>query len=329
MAEKGVPPVAENEEANTLEEPKSPHLNGEFVVVPGNNESESDSASSVCSMVDRSKSQGSSLSSFADVGIQETEALLEKGHSDDVVAKLVEDARKDVDTGVNRSGKLDSKSAKEDGRDRGQGDTLSRNRSATDGEACAEHLSNVAQLSPKSDGPRVRASTDPGSVEDEDVVIFNNITYLGSSTVNAPVSEIEFRRTMAILAEHTRVAIKVSLTVGSTLDGCIRLIDPENDTDIASYHIHRILFCGKGDDKEKDCFGFNTVHGDSDVFHCHVFRCQDPDMVSGPATLNSVNPFTPKSHQFRISPAGSITRNIAHHTVQYEEFGFSWLITVR
>ena len=305
MADKEAePPTQEENSPPNSPEPKSPRLNGDYIVL-SNNESESDSSSLTLSSSDKNKSQGSSLSSFADVGIQESEATLEKGHSEDVVAKLMEDAGKEISYMVSEvvPSESDKESIGGEGSMAGQnialnpisGDPtvtgnagkaeLNRDRSISDDGVTTGQPTNLTQFSPGSESLHVRASTDPGNVEgvvNGDAVVFDNITYLGSSTVNAPVSEIELKRTMSILAEQTEVTIDVLLSVGSTTDGLIRLIDPENDADIATYRIQRILFCGRGDidGAEKDCFAFNTVHGDSDIFHCHVFRCKEPDMVS-------------------------------------------------
>ena len=126
-----------------------------------------------------------------------------------------------------------------------------------------------------------RCSSDASYSKDA-CILFHAITYLGSSTVNAPVSEIELRRTISILRDHTEVSIGVILAVGLTPHSDVRLIDPESRTDIASYKISSICFWGKGDsdNREKDCFAFNISHGKDDpTFHCHVFQCSEEDAV--------------------------------------------------
>lgn len=118
--------------------------------------------------------------------------------------------------------------------------------------------------------------------EDDDVTLFSSITYLGSSSVNAPVSDIELKRTMAILKQQSRVAIDVVLSVSSSSDGALKLVDPLNRAVIATFQLQKIRFCGRGDEdsNEYDCFAFNTSHGSSDLFHCHVFRCLESGAVS-------------------------------------------------
>ena len=118
--------------------------------------------------------------------------------------------------------------------------------------------------------------------EDKDATLFSSITYLGSSTVNAPVSDTELKRTMAILKQQSRVAMDIVLSVSGSFDGFVKLLDPQTKTLIATYRLQKILFCGRGDDdgEQEDCFAFNICHGNSDIFHCHVFRCLEKGAVS-------------------------------------------------
>lgn len=62
-------------------------------------------------------------------------------------------------------------------------------------------------------------------------------------------------------------------------------MDPVSKTEIASFRIHRILFCARGpaDSEERCCFAFTCSHGESvetAIFQCHVFRCDAHDLVS-------------------------------------------------
>ena len=325
--------------SSSPEQPRSPGSKStssdhEYIVLAVPDiESDSGSAVSVSSM-DKSKSQGSSVSSFADVITPDMEATLEKGPTEEEVQHLVEDARKDIlhssassheevfpgqDKGVELQQDLpnieiSSETTTGGGATGGEnqchvanplveddtqveGDkpdgNLVRQRTVTDDDTNSGQVSNVTQFT-SGEPVRDRASTHPGHSDDEsddNAILFDGITYLGSSTVNAPVSEIELKRTMSILREQTEVTIDVLLYVGSTSEGMIRLKDPESQADIATYRIQRILFCGRGDAEggEKDCFAFNTVHGDSDIFHCHVFRCQDPEKVKSGYHLISMN----------------------------------------
>ena len=116
----------------------------------------------------------------------------------------------------------------------------------------------------------------------EACVLFHGITYLGSAGVNAPVSEIELKRTISIMRDHAAVSFEVILAVGLTANSAIRLIDPTSRCDIATYDTKKIIFWGKADDsgKEKDCLAFNVSHGDEPLYHCHVFKCAEEDTVS-------------------------------------------------
>ncbi|PFX29753.1 rab GTPase-activating protein 1-like [Stylophora pistillata] len=298
--------------SSSPEQPRSPDsksLNSDheyIMLATPDVESDSGSGVSVC------KSQGSSVSSFADVIIPDMEATLEKGRTEEELQHLVEDAKKDFSHSsasvpeVFFSPGSESKSRNaplpNDNSLAANGnieliphenncqvlnpcvvkdDSQTKDDSIHGDKSNTTQASNVAEVD-NEESARPRASTDPGQSDDEcddNAISYDGITYLGSSTVNAPVSEIELKRTMAILREQTEVTIDVLLYVGSTSDKMIRLKDPETQADIATYKIQRILFCGRGDveGSESDCFAFNTVHGDSEIFHCHVFRCKDPE----------------------------------------------------
>ncbi|XP_050389744.1 rab GTPase-activating protein 1 isoform X1 [Patella vulgata] len=135
-------------------------------------------------------------------------------------------------------------------------------------------------------------STSLPSFPSGDCTVFNGVTYLGCAIVNAPRSEVEIYRNMAIMNDQTQLAIPIILSVPSTSEGVIsptdasvvRLIDPSSDSEIASYRIHRILFCARGpaDSNEKKCFAFTFSYGDtaeSAIFQCHVFRCDLAEAV--------------------------------------------------
>lgn len=292
--------MADVESTNPVDEtvqdsspPKSPQSVGEAdYIVLSTPEIESDTGSVMSS--GKSKSQGSSIGSFVDMSLPEAEATVDKSYTDEEVKKLVEDARKEnkeendcekdstnrysKDSGIGQSREtLRDAESPEDNSD------VTKKRSGSE-MVTSKSLDNVDESADYS--LRNRASTDPGSGEeeetDENAMEFSKVTYLGSSTVDAPVSELELKRTMTILREQSQVTIDVVLIIGSTSEGKIRLVDPETKTDIATYKVQKILFCGRGDvdSEEKDCFAFNTVHGEPDIFHCHVFRCLEPEMVS-------------------------------------------------
>lgn len=140
--------------------------------------------------------------------------------------------------------------------------------------ASGEGISNEASNSHSND------TADLSKIQDDvGASLYGSITYLGSSAVNAPVSDTELKRTLAVLKDQSKEAMDIILSIGATHDSAVKLIDPESKTVIATYQLQKILFCGRGDANgdERDCFGFNTCHGMADVFHCHVFQCLQED----------------------------------------------------
>ncbi|XP_049594949.1 rab GTPase-activating protein 1 isoform X2 [Syngnathus scovelli] len=123
----------------------------------------------------------------------------------------------------------------------------------------------------------------PGSpIPDEDSVVFSQLTYLGCASVNAPRSEVEALRMMGILRDQCQLPLDVTLSVPGVSEGTVRLLDPNNSTEIANYPIYKILFCVRGHDgtPESDCFAFTESHYNAEIFRIHVFRCQIQEAVS-------------------------------------------------
>ena len=60
--------------------------------------------------------------------------------------------------------------------------------------------------------------------DEEGTVVFTGVTYLGSATVNAPRSETEISRNMAVLNEQTQMVIPVTLSVPATSEGIVRYV---------------------------------------------------------------------------------------------------------
>ncbi|XP_078128219.1 rab GTPase-activating protein 1 isoform X1 [Sander vitreus] len=123
----------------------------------------------------------------------------------------------------------------------------------------------------------------PGSpIQDEDSVVFSQLTYLGCASVNAPRSEVEALRMMSILRGQCQLPLDVTLSVPGVSEGTVRLLDPNTSTEIANYPIYKILFCVRGHDgtPESDCFAFTESHYNAEIFRIHVFRCQIQEAVS-------------------------------------------------
>ncbi|CAG9857075.1 unnamed protein product [Phyllotreta striolata] len=121
---------------------------------------------------------------------------------------------------------------------------------------------------------------------DQDCTIFSGVTYLGAAAINAPKSEGEIQRNIAILNEQSvEQGIKVAISVPSCSQGLVVLYDATTNSVISRYEIHRILFYARGpaDSQEASCFAFTWSHGDtqeSAIFQCHVFRCDIAEAVS-------------------------------------------------
>lgn len=119
-----------------------------------------------------------------------------------------------------------------------------------------------------------------------DYTIFNRVMYLGAASINAPRSEAEIQRNMAILNEQAKEqALEVSISVPSDSEGHVIIYDASTSTEMTGFKIHRILFCARGkvDTEEARCFAFTSSHGDTQetaIFQCHVFRCQIPEAVA-------------------------------------------------
>ena len=113
-------------------------------------------------------------------------------------------------------------------------------------------------------------------------VFFNGIHYLGSSTVDAPVSETEANRKMKVLKTQAGEPVPITLRIPPNNIGDIMLHDPSTNHTLTSFPIRHILFCARGDVNSdlSDCLALNVVHKSSGVYHCHVFLCEIPEAVS-------------------------------------------------
>ena len=249
------------EKENICEEVKtdlSPLDDKDFIYVEDHEENVSDVSAGVKSLSSmNSESKSSVTGSFADVNMVDLEPKMGSNEHIQDVIKLVEEAQREdfyPDYDANDYGRSQS--------DIGPSDSSSNSDDDDDGS--------------------IKRSPSESQARDA-CVLFHHIVYLGSATVNAPVSELELRKAMSILRDNSEKNIKVILGVSLQPNGNIRLIDPENRTDIASYNIGNIVFWGKGDpeNEEKDCLAFNVSHGTEDISYlCHVFKCEEEDQVS-------------------------------------------------
>ncbi|ERL92069.1 hypothetical protein D910_09391 [Dendroctonus ponderosae] len=164
---------------------------------------------------------------------------------------------------------------------------------------------------------------------DQDCTIFSGITYLGAAQINAPKSEVEIHRNMAILNEQSvEQGIKVAVSVPLSSQGLVVLYDGQTNSVISRYEVHRILFYARGsvDSNEAGCFSFTWSHGDSQesaIFLCHVFRCDIVEAVSRvSACFAKAFQRAPKSMSSSVTSAsdmmcGSITALPEPRTLMY------------
>uniref|UniRef100_A0A4W6C1R7 Rab GTPase-activating protein 1 n=1 Tax=Lates calcarifer TaxID=8187 RepID=A0A4W6C1R7_LATCA len=147
-------------------------------------------------------------------------------------------------------------------------------------EDCSEERNVAASHHPVYESSSEGSPSSP--IPDEDSVVFSQLTYLGCASVNAPRSEVEALRMMSILRGQCQLPLDVTLSVPGVSEGTVRLLDPNNGTEIANYPIYKILFCVRGHDgtPESDCFAFTESHYNAEIFRIHVFRCQIQEAVS-------------------------------------------------
>ena len=106
-------------------------------------------------------------------------------------------------------------------------------------------------------------------------ISYTGIQYLGSSTVDAPVSETEANRKMHILKSQCVQTIPVTMLVPTDNNGSIVLKDPTSDQVLVAFFIRHVLFCARGqqDTELSNCIAINVLHKRSGLYHCHIFTC--------------------------------------------------------
>merc|ERR1712113_80826 len=78
---------------------------------------------------------------------------------------------------------------------------------------------------------------------DENHAVFLGVTYLGSASIVAPKTEEDIHKSMELMNNESKCAITVNLLVPNNSEGLVRLVEPQNGSEISVYRIHRILFC--------------------------------------------------------------------------------------
>ena len=128
-------------------------------------------------------------------------------------------------------------------------------------------------------------------VEDdlEEHTVFNGLTYLGSSTVDAPMSPSEANNKMTTFKEQHAQAIPVNLSIPQTNAGKMVMLDPHSNTPLAVFYIKTVLLCVRGQDLGvSDCMCINVRHRKSQTFHCHVFLVHSEETVRGRCSVKCV-----------------------------------------
>eukprot|EP00118_Oscarella_pearsei_P007400 m.35998 g.35998 ORF g.35998 m.35998 type:complete len:986 (+) comp32201_c1_seq2:207-3164(+) len=115
----------------------------------------------------------------------------------------------------------------------------------------------------------------------EQCTIFNGITFIGSSAVDAPVSELEINRKIELLRRQASEFVDIKLSIPMTSNGSVKLIDDETGFALDKHDVKNILFCARG--KEEDvanCLAFTTGHKGSGLFRCHVLKAADRETAN-------------------------------------------------
>ncbi|XP_006635084.2 rab GTPase-activating protein 1-like [Lepisosteus oculatus] len=124
--------------------------------------------------------------------------------------------------------------------------------------------------------------SDSSAFPEEDSVLFNKLSYLGSMMVRVPRSEAEAQKAMASLKAEKHVPVLVTLYVPNVPEGSVRIIEQASGTEIAAFPIYKVLFCARGRDgtPESDCFAFTESYRSCEDFQIHVFSCEIKEAVS-------------------------------------------------
>uniref|UniRef100_A0A914W7E3 Beta-hexosaminidase A n=1 Tax=Plectus sambesii TaxID=2011161 RepID=A0A914W7E3_9BILA len=180
-----------------------------------------------------------------------------------------------------------------------------------------ENLHALAQqLGEKQDSVEQAVGSTPpaenGSPEkkESESTVFNQISYLGCSSIENPSSEKEMLKIVALMnAEKEHDAIAVTLSVPSSSFGTVRLFDTATQAEMATFPVHRIRFCARGQTEtpERDCFALsftqqNATANERAIHQCHVFRCYVPE-AAGKALLCF-------AAAFRNTPISEIRRSL-------------------
>merc|ERR1719354_640568 len=121
---------------------------------------------------------------------------------------------------------------------------------------------------------------------DENCILFHNVYYFGCSSVTQPHDKKQVQQAMSIMtsssdAMSSEKQIEIVLSIPRLADGCIRFLDPLSNgrNQIKKFPLYSLILCTKGENNLTGCFSFVETLHNSDLFQCHVLRCQVPEAV--------------------------------------------------
>jgi hypothetical protein len=171
---------------------------------------------------------------------------------------------------------------------------------ATEEEKGSDNSTSLPQMVPPTCLPSTSSSSN-SSVNNNDLkgskncAIFDQISYLGSSKIENPLSEKEMLQIVGNFNEQkAHDSISVIIIIPNFAGGIVRLYEQTSRVEISSFPVQRIRFCARGkiNSPERACFAlsFTQFIGNEEVNQCHVFRCHFPD-TAGKALLCFANAF--------------------------------------
>lgn len=116
---------------------------------------------------------------------------------------------------------------------------------------------------------------DEGESEGE-FVLFHGIIYLGASTIKDPKDEDQVRLSMAELGIDDTRGMSVTLSIPTTADGVLKLLEPGSLSSVAEFHLFRIMQFVTHH-VHHGLFAFTENTDGDDLYRCHTLKCMIPD----------------------------------------------------
>jgi len=133
-----------------------------------------------------------------------------------------------------------------------------------------------------------KVKEDEDECVDENCILFHNVFYFGCSSVTQPHDKTQVQQAMSIMTSSSSSGamtsdkqIEIVLSIPRLADGCIRFLDPLSNgrNQIKKFALYSLILCTKGENHLTGCFSFVETLHNSDLFQCHVLRCQVPEAV--------------------------------------------------